>query len=440
MRKLVLVGVLAVAGFVLCAGTALASGKKEAASSKAPAATSSKTTLHFANWVSAEAATRKNIETVIAAFEKDNPQVTVDNIPIPFDQMHQQLLIQTAGGDPPEVMQLNGPWPMELGGVGALADLSKYASKEFLADNWKGGLQAGEYKGVLYAIPFGLTPHGFWWNKKLFAQAGLNPNDPPKTMDQLISDIKVLKAKLPSDVYPIGLDTTKISYALTEFWPWILTYGGRPMYNGNDNFDTAPVRKAFDFLQTAAKEGWTPVGQQIKDERELMAKGKIVMKLDGPYLVGILRSLNPSLAGDAFFQTFGVTTVPVGVPGESPVTLADIHQLGMSKQAKQPEMAWKFMKFLVSSPLSVKVYQVPYGLIPSLKSTFHDYPGLYDNPVAQEYAKAVIPSMIGGPYNPQYDAAGSFIIRGMQEVALTGAPVDKVLKEITANLQTLYGK
>lgn len=432
MRKSVLVGVLAAGVILLGAGVAFAGGSKETASS-------GKVTLHFANWVSAEAATRKNIETVIAAFEKDNPGVTVDNIAIPFDEMHQQLLIQTAGGDPPEVMQLNGPWPAELGGVGALADLDKYASKEFLADNWKGGLEAGMYKGVLYAVPFGLTPHGFWWNKKLFAQAGLNPNDPPKTMDQLISDIKILKEKLPSDIYPIGLDTTKISYALTEFWPWILTYGGRPLYNDDYNFDTPPVRKAFDFLQTAAKEGWTPVGQQIKDERELMAKGKIVMKLDGPYLVGILRSLNPAFDGQAFYDTFGVSTVPIGA-GDTPVTIADIHQLGMSAQAKHPHIAWKFMQFLISNPLSVKVYQVPYGLIPSLKSTFAKYPELYNNPVAQEYAKAVIPSMIGGPYNPQYGAAGSFIIRGMQQVALTGASVDQTLKEITSNLQTLYGK
>lgn len=436
MRRLFVGALVATATILLNAGIVYAGGSKESAN----AASSGKITLHFANWVSAEAATRKNIETVIAAFEKENPGVSVDNIAVPFDEMHQQLLIQTAGGDPPEVMQLNGPWPAELGGVGALADLSKYASKEFLADNWKGGLEAGEYKGVLYAVPFGLTPHGFWWNKKLFAQAGLDPNNPPKTMDELIADIKILKAKLPSDIFPIGLDTTKISYAMTEFWPWILTYGGRPMYNGDYNFDTPAVKKAFDFLQMAAKEGWTPLGQQIKDERELMAKGKIVMKLDGPYLVGILRSLSPALDGKAFYDTFGVTTVPVGVPGEQPVTIADIHQLGMSTQAKHPEIAWKFMQFLISNPLSVKVYQVPYGLIPSLKSTFKDYPELYANPVAQEYAKAVIPSMIGGPYNPLYGQAASFIIRGMQEVALTGAPVNQVLKEITANLETLYGK
>ncbi len=396
-------------------------------------------TLHFANWVSAEEATRKNIGDVIAAFQQQNPGVTVDNVAIPFDEMHQQLLIETAGGNPPEVMQLNGPWPAELGGLGALADLGKYADQAFLDDNWKGGLEAGTYNNVLYAVPFGLTPHGFWWNKKLFAQAGLDPNSPPATVDDLIQDIKVLKSKLPSDVYPIALDTTKIDYALTEFWPWILTYGGRPMYNGSYDFTTPEVRKAFQFLQTAAQNGWTPVGQQIKDERELMANGKVVMKLDGPYLVGILRSLNPNLAGQAFFDTFGVTTVPLGV-GDTPVTLADIHQLGMSAQAKQPRVAWKLIQFLVSSEISVKEYQVPYGLIPSLKSTVAKYPDLYANPVAQAYIKSVIPSMIGGPYDPQYGAAGQFIIRGMQQVAVGGGDLDQTLKDITSNLQTLYGK
>ena len=142
-------------------------------------------TIKFANWVSAEDATKENVSKVIEAFEQEHPNVTVENVAIPFDQMRQQLLTMTAGGNPPDVMMLNGPWSQELGAQGALLDLTEIAGEDYLNDNWPGALDAGKYKDQLYAVPFGLSPHAFWYNKDLMEKAGLDPENPPKTMDEL---------------------------------------------------------------------------------------------------------------------------------------------------------------------------------------------------------------------------------------------------------------
>src|SRR5215218_8744676 len=58
-----------------------------------------KVTLSYANWVASEAATRGTITKAIKAFEKQNPNVTVKSIAIPFDQMRQQLVTMAAGGN-----------------------------------------------------------------------------------------------------------------------------------------------------------------------------------------------------------------------------------------------------------------------------------------------------------------------------------------------------
>lgn len=393
--------------------------------------------LRFANWVSAEEASRERVEIVIAAFEAENPGVTIENIPIPFDQVRQQLITMSAGGNPPDIMLLNGAWPFELGGMGALLDLNTVAPPEYLADNWEGGLGAGTYEGKLYAVPQGMTPHGFWWNKKLFEQAGLDPESPPRTMDELNEVMATLKANLPEDVYAIGIDTSKVDYALTGFWPWILTTGARPMYDGSYDFTTPEVVQAFDWLKMIADEEYTPIGQQIKEERELMAKDRIAMKLDGPYFVGILRSLNPELEGDAFYETFAVTTVPDGGNG-TPVTLADLHQIGISAQTDHPDVAWKFIEFFCASEVAVTEYTVPMGMIPPLKSAADTYGELLGDPVSQAYLNEILPSMIGGPYDPQYGAAAQFVIQAMQEVAVAGFPVDASLGSLTQTLQILY--
>src|SRR3712207_9364838 len=81
---------------------------------------------------------------------------------------------------------------------------------------YEGGLEAGEYQGKLYAAPLSLTPHAFWYNKDLMQQAGLDPEQPPKTMEELDEQMAQLKSELPQSTYPIGIDTTKIDYALVQ--------------------------------------------------------------------------------------------------------------------------------------------------------------------------------------------------------------------------------
>jgi len=396
--------------------------------------------LRFANWATAEEATRNTFVKAIDEFKQTHPNVEIELIALPFDQVRPQLITMSAGGNPPDIIQLNGAWPHELGAMGVLRDLYEFADDAYLADNYQGGLDAGVYDGKLYAVPIGLTPHGLWWNKKLFEQAGLDPNEPPKTMDEMNEVMATLKANLPEDVYPFGFDTSKSDYALTGFWPWMLTEGARPLYAGNYDFTDPATEKSFEWMQMIVDKGYTPVGLAIKEERELLAKGKIVMKLDGPYVSGIMRSLNSDFAGDALYETFGVTSVPVGDNGE-PVTLADLHQIGISTQCEHPELAWEFIKFFNTNPVALQEYTMTSGLVPALKSEIEKYKDTEQltNPISQAFINEVIPSMIGGPYDATYGAASQFVIQGMQEVTIAGAPPDEALQRMTDNLKVLYG-
>jgi multiple sugar transport system substrate-binding protein len=399
------------------------------------AATSSQITIRFGNWVSAEAATRANMNKVIAAFEKLHPTIKVVNIPIPFDQVYSQLVTEAAGRNLPDVIMLNGPWPAEFGGLRLLADLTPLAGPKYLADNYPGALDAGRYNGKLYAVPISLTPHGFWYNKVLMKEAGLNPNKPPRTMAELNADLPILKAKLGAKgVYPIGIDTTKIDYALTEYFPWFYAFGAYPLYNGKPNFNTPQVAASLQWLRTVVKKGYTPVGQQIKDERSLMAEGKIVFKLDGPYLVGILRSLTSNLNGNAFYDTWGVTTVPTGPSGKS-VTLADLHQLGIAASSPNKAADWQFVQFLTSSSQSIYQYQVPYGVLPALKSVLKG--NVVANPVAQAYVTKIFPTMIGGPYSPAFGKQLPLVLQALQEAALTTTPISQITQQTEQALASI---
>jgi len=426
---------------IVLAFPAFAGGEKKEASVKEAKAPSGEQEIKlvFSNWASAEKATRDTVNSVIKAFIKLYPNVEIENLAIPFNMVREQLITMAAGGNAPDVMQLNGNWPFELGSMGALMDLNKVAKPDYLADNWKGGLEVGTYKGKLFAVPYAITPHGFWYNKDLMRKAGIS--SVPKTMDELMNACEKIKETLGDEgVYALGVDTTKIDYSLIGFIPWMWTYGARPLENGM-NFDTPQNKQALEWLREIVLKGYNPLGLSIKEERELMAKDKIVFKLDGPYLLGILRSLNPALKGDAFFKKFGVTTTPMSKAVSSPQVLSDIHNLGISTQCKNKKMAWKFVKFLASSDISVETYILPMGAVLPLKSQCTGkYTKYFENPVMKAFIAEVVPNMKSFAFGPKYGPASQFIINAMQETVTTKKPIGNILGNTEKNLKILYGE
>jgi len=410
-----------------------------------PSSGSSTTTVKYANWASAETATKKQIDQALQQFQTQY-KAKVDNIAIPFDSMLTQLQTMTAGGNPPDVMELSGNWPYALGGGGALQALNSYIGS-WRTDAFTNSFEVGTYKSQVYAVPFSISPHGFWYNKKVMQQNGLDPNKPPTTMDELNSMMAELRAKLPANVHPIGIDISKTEYALVGFWPWIWTFGGNPMQEDNQgnvtiNWADDGTVKAFQWLQDMVKKNWTPPDQAIKAERQLMSTDEIVFKLDGPYLTGILQSDNPSVYKSVSDVNahWGVTTTPVG-PGQSgPVTCADIHNLGMSAQSNNKDLAWKLIQYLTSNKQVLTNYLVTEGIFPhkSDVTTGGAYANLFSDPISQAFIYKVIPTMRPPAYHPKYSQAATYIVTALQDIA-GGANVKQRLGQLNNDVKTVFG-
>ncbi len=406
---------------------------------------SSTTTVKYANWASAESATKTQIDNALAAFQTQY-KAKVDNIAIPFDSMLTQLQTMSAGGNPPDVMELSGNWPYALGGGGALEPLNSYAGS-WTSDAFTNSFEVGTYKGKIYAAPFSISPHGFWYNKELMQKYGLNPDKPPTTMDDLNSMMAELRAKMPANIHPIGIDISKTEYALVGFWPWIWTWGGNPMIEDSQgnvtiNWTDAGTVKAFQWLQDMVKKNWTPPDQAIKAERQLMSTGEMVFKLDGPYLTGILQSDNPSVYKSVSDVTkvWGVTTTPVG-PGQSaPVTCADIHNLGMSAHAANKQLAWNLISYLTSNKDVLTNYLVTEGVFPhkSQVASGGPYANLFSDPISQAFINNVIPTMRPPAYHPKYSQAATYIVTALQEIA-GGANVPQRLQQLNNDVKTVFG-
>ncbi|MGP3691479.1 ABC transporter substrate-binding protein [Streptomyces sp. IBSNAI002] len=126
---------------------------------------------------------------VIADFEKKYPDVKVEWIDQPAEGYADKLSADAAGGTLPDVVNVSPDLATPLAKAGLALNLDEAAADykgEYLDSAWKSHPMPG--KEGTYAFPWYLTTGPIFYNKKLFQDAGLDPEKPPTTYDELFRD------------------------------------------------------------------------------------------------------------------------------------------------------------------------------------------------------------------------------------------------------------
>jgi multiple sugar transport system substrate-binding protein len=124
----------------------------------------------------------------VAAFEKANPSIKVK--PVEYQWTAPTFASKLAAGTLPTVFEVPFTDARTLGDNGQLADLTSLAKAlPYFSKYNKSVLAEGtDAKGRIVALPKGAYAQALHYNRKLFAQAGLDPAKPPRTWAQLIKD------------------------------------------------------------------------------------------------------------------------------------------------------------------------------------------------------------------------------------------------------------
>ncbi|GAA2819303.1 ABC transporter substrate-binding protein [Crossiella cryophila] len=157
MRKLALLSVLAlVFGLAACGGGA-ADGE---------------TRLRFVWWGNQDRATLT--ERAVRLFEQRNPGVRVDTTFTAFGAYWEKLATETAGGNPPDVIQMDYRYLNEYAGRGVLLDLSASLGKQIRTADWNQGLiGSGKVKDKQVGVPFAQNATTIVYDPKPFAAKGV---------------------------------------------------------------------------------------------------------------------------------------------------------------------------------------------------------------------------------------------------------------------------
>jgi multiple sugar transport system substrate-binding protein len=397
-------------------------------------AADTKVTITFANWAAAEGTTKPAIEQVIADFQKAHPDIEVKSEAISFSEIARQLALRIKAGNAPDVAQLAGNDTFVIAATGKLEPLASYLSADVKARLKPDAISGLQYQGHLIALPWTLAPAGFWYNKSLMAKAGLDPEKPPRTIDELATAMAAIKKAQP-DVIPLALDTTNRPFSLQSNWPWMATFGATPTGDGNNRADSPAMRRYLTWMRDLAQKGFIDPGRKIGEFRPLAAQDKVAFMWDQVLLQGVMQSAN-KMPDAEFYKHWGVTTEPTG-PGGKPYSFEGGHQLVIFADSKQKRAAWTFIEYLATSSDAIAKYTLgPGSSLPPLSAP----PGSelarkLETPVYQSFTAHIIPTLTTPPFGPAFASASSAIMAGVQQAVTGSEPVDDIAKSIQQQLE-----
>src|SRR6266545_2226408 len=261
----------------------------------------------------------KAISDLIARFNQSHQGIVVKNVTFPWGDLYSKMQAASAGSGEnlPAVAAGDIAWMAALHRSGRLVNLTptvkkaKLNLKDFYAELLKYSL----YRGKVEALPVSTNNLALFYNKDLFRRAGLNPNSPPKTWDQLRSAARRIAA-LGGGVQGFEIYTQPGEGLTWQLQPYIWQAGGdflNRRYTG-PAFNNAAGRKALNFLVGLIRtDHVTEAGQWGAFD-----KGQAGMRIDGSWMVGIYRDQAPF--------SFGTAMIPIPAGGRREVrTVAGEH-------------------------------------------------------------------------------------------------------------------
>ena len=231
------------------------------------------------------------------AMEADGKDVTVEFQPqgVDDEDYKTKIALDLQSGKGADIIGMDGIWVGEFAEAGYIAPLSDVGGKS--VDDWDGWAQipdavqnALSFDGDRYGVPQGADGRVLYYNKDLFAQAGLDEDWAPESWDDILDASRDLK-KLDG-VTPIQLNAgTAMGEATTMqgLLPVLVGTGEQVYEDGKWIGATDGMEKALDLYETIyVDEGLgDPVLQQEASGRDtsfqLFAEGKIGILLEGDY-------------------------------------------------------------------------------------------------------------------------------------------------------------
>lgn len=315
--------------------------------------------VHLVYWEKWNGAEADAMQQVVDAFNRSQDRIFVEFLAV--SGIERKTILASAGGDPPDVA---GIWVQQIpswadrGALTPIDELMRSAGVEpveFMARYERVYADMCRYDGHVFSLPATPTMIALHWNKTAFREAGLDPERPPRTIEELREFSRRLTKRDPRT----GA-LTQVGFLPQDpgWWPWsfprwfggelISAEGGITAATDPKNIESFAWVQGFteDYGLEELKVFATGFGQFGSPQYPFF-QGKIAIVLQGVWFNNYINQYAPGL-------DYGVAPWPLRHEGEAPYSIGEADMLVVPAGARHPREAWEFIRYVSSPDLAAR--------------------------------------------------------------------------------------
>lgn len=324
------------------------------------------------------------VDMLVEAWNTKNPECAIELTYIPHTEMVGKIAQGIASGDVPDLMGMDLIYAPQFEKAEQLVDITDRISDwPELATVSQGHMTVATYADRLYGVPLYADVSALFYNKDLFEQAGLDPDEPPTSLAEMREYADQITA-LGSDIKGYYLPGNCAGCNIFTVGPLMWASGAEieAADAGDEPLVGDGVKQVLQFTRDMVSTGNVHQGAQSENGETFhlqFGSGTIGMMGTGNFNITLAREQNPDM-------NFGIALLP-GVDPGSAASFIGGDLVVVPRGSDRVDDAVNFMKFLLSDEVQVEVYAKALNL--TTRSDMVDNEYFQAEPLVQDVAKAL---------------------------------------------------
>lgn len=365
------------------------------------------------------------LEQIVGDFNAAHAgEITITTEVNPWDVIDDTFLPALSADNGPELVAMPAERLPVYADRGAFVDLDDfYAGAEATPDLNQGALDMVTVDGTAYGVPTGFVPLTMFYNKALFAQAGV---EVPTTWDEWVAAAEALTVDQDGDGTPeqYGLVLTDHATVGNGVWPTLFYgNGGAVVEDGKAVIDSPENAETLEFWHDAiTATQLSPTGVDGIAGDGLYSSGRVGMYIGGPWMASISEENGID---------YGIAPIPAGPETQAASAIGVAMALTEQADQAQQEAAQEFFRYFLAREQAV-TWSLGSGWPPLRTDVTADE--VDENPVVAALTEQ---AELGRPLLPGVVNSTDVLtaVDDLTQRAMAGEPVDELLAEAQTAVQ-----
>lgn len=379
-------------------------------------------------------------QTLVKAFQTDNPDYRIDLRYVPDDKDYRRrLAADFSAGTPSDVFLLNYRRIAPFAAEGAMAPIGPMLAQSTVikeADFYQPAIDAFRYNGELWCLAQNVSSLVMYYNKALFDAAGVAYPSADWTWDDFVAAARALTVDQDGDgvTDQFGASIDPNFYRLAPFiWQ-----------NGGELVDDSanPTRLAIDSPEAQEAFQWF-VDLQVKEQVVPDAAAEAARDGESRFLdgtVGMYFNSRRSTPTMRTIESFDWDVAPLP-SGAQLASVLHVDGYCLAEQSKNKEAAWKFIEY-ANSPTGQEIIARTGRTVPSLRAVAES-PAFLDpeaKPASSQVWLDVVPSLRAVPVYVNWPPIEDAVSKEIERAFYGQATVEEATSAALSITEPMFNK